>query len=205
VVIDMTRCSGGVTHESIKLNESRNGDSVETESKIIKHVDHERAVAKIAQARSKVIGVIKKHCKHTPVGYICPEGRITRLESDLQAALAACADANQFAEIEGSARRIRPGITYATVDWNDPSVTTAVFESLAEKVQAQLDLAKSLPVERLSEVKQELLQISTVVSGPARTALEYAARDIPAIMKARKDGADPDYSVLEAAVQWFRV
>lgn len=205
VVIDMTRCSGGVSHESIKLREDRNGESVETESKVTRHVDHEKAVGKIDQARRKVISVIKKHCKHTPVGYICPDDRIPALESDMQEALAACHNANQYAEIEGSARRIRPGMTYATVDWNDPGVTTAVFETLAERVQVQVDLCLTLPVERLPEVRGELLQIASVVSGPARAALEFAAKDVGAIQRARREGKEPDMSVMEAAAQWFRV
>lgn len=205
IVIDTTRCSGGVTYQSETMRTDRMGEAVETESKVVKHTDHEKACERIDKARRKVVSVVKRHCKHSPLGWLCPEDRITALETDMQDALAACADANMYAELEGSARRVKPGLAYASADWSDQGVVSLVYEALAESVQAQADLARNLAPERLAEVKQELLKIATMVGGPARAALECAARDIQAIARARRDGKDPDYSVLDAAAGWFKL
>jgi hypothetical protein len=98
-----------------------------------------------------------------------------------------------------------PSIVYATVDWSDPSISRLVYETLAERTADQRALAESLPPGRLGEVKQELLLMATMVGGPAREALEFAARDIPKVKKAREEGKVPDYSMLDAAVSWFTV
>lgn len=203
IVINATRATGGVSHTSEKVSETRNGEAVETHTRGTRNVDHDGAVKRIDQANRRVITTIKKHARHTPLGWIVPEDRVDAMESDLQEAYGACHDANRYAESEGSARRVQPAIAYASVDWNDPSLSRLVFDALAERVQAQVDLAKSLPVDRLAEVKAELLQIATLVSGPARQCLECAARDIHAIKRDRLAGKEPDLSVLEAAVGWF--
>lgn len=205
IVINATRAKGGVRHESEKLNESRNGEAVETTSKVVKHVDHEKAVARVDQSVRRVIATVKKYCKSTPMGWVCPEDRVPAMESEMQNAFADCAQANAESAMYGSERRVHPSIVYAQVDWNDPSITRLVYETLAERVAEALSQATALPVERLSEVRQELLLISGMVGGPAREALEFAARDIPKIAKARRDGADPDLDMLKAAVSWFTV
>lgn len=203
IVLDTTRCSGGVSYQSETLSTDRQGDAVETKSHVTKHVDHEKAVARIDQARRKVVNVVRKHCKISPLGWLCAESQIGALEQDMQGALADCADANMYAELQGSARRVKPGLAYAHADWSDQGVISLVYEALAESVKAQADLARTLDPLRLPEIKVELLKIARMVGGPARAALETAARDIQAIAKARRDGADPDYSVLDAAVEWF--
>lgn len=205
IVINATRAKGGVRHESQKLSEARQGEQVEVTSKVTKHVDHEKAVLRVDQAVRRVIATVKKFCKSTPMGWVCPEDRVPALESELQSAFADCAQANSESQMYGSERRVQPSIVYAQVDWNDPSITKLVYETLAERVAETVDQAMVLPVERLTEIRQELLLISGMVGGPAREALEFAARDIPKIAKARRDGADPDLDMLKAAVSWFTV
>lgn len=205
IVQNTTRARGGVKSESEVTDSTRTGEQLDTTSRIIRHVDHVTAVAKVDKAYQKVISTIKRFCRHTPLGWVCPEDKVGALETALMDAYQACADANDYAACAGSQRRVEAGIAYLQADWDDPGVIRLVYETVQERVSVLRANAESLPPGRLPEVRSDLLQLATMVGGPAREALEFAAKDVGRIQKARQDGRDPDFSMLDAAVQWFAV
>lgn len=209
VVINVTRCTGGIRTRSVKVGEERinEGEGLSTDRRVEREVDHVEAVKRINAASESIAYMIRKHCTSTAFGWVLHDTGRAAFENDLQEALGKAHGANQYAELVGSARRIAPGLVYATVDMGDPGVAKHVYTAIRETLEWARDSLLTGDPDKLTAVRPAVEGLATLTVGPANYAIHEAAKCVHRAVEVLrgKKGADPqpDLEPLNVAIGWF--
>lgn len=219
IVLNATQSGGGVQYERQLISTTTDGETgTRAESIVVKKVDHEQLVAKMAKLRNKIDYVFRSHATLVSFGFVATDEQLTKLRGEV-GPLKEEADAlNEEARTVGSRHRIRVAMMTALISSGDgedgPAAAKAIAETITSHLADYKDALLALDLNLVKTIQLRARNLDKLALGVSGTILLGAIDSVKAavktIKKGLKDAHDPstiraslDLTPIDVAVSWF--
>jgi len=219
ILLNATQSGGGVQYERQPISTTAEGTAgTRTESIVVKKVDHEPVVAKMAKLRNKIDYMFRSHATLVSFGFVATDEQLAKLRAEI-GPLKEEADAlNEEARTVGSRHRIRIAMMTALLSSGDgqdgPAAAKAIADTITSHLADYKDALLALDLNLVKTIQIRSRNLDKLALGVPGTILRNAVDCVKAavkdIKKGIKDAHDPstiraslELTPIDVAVSWF--
>lgn len=219
IVLNATQSGGGVQYERQPISTTVEGESgTRTESIVVKKVDHEQLVAKMAKLRNKIDYVFRSCATLVSFGFVATDEQLAKLRAEVEPLKEEANALNEEARAVGSRHRIRVAMMTALLASgagdDGPAAAKAIAETITGHLADYKDALLALDLNLVKTIQIRARNLDKLALGIPGTILRSAIDCVKAavkdIKKGVKDAHDPatiraalDLNPIDVAVSWF--
>lgn len=219
LVLNATQSGGGVQYERQPISTTTEGESgTRTESIVVKKVDHQPVVEKMAKLRNKIDYTFRSIATLVSFGFVATDEQLAKLRTEIGPLKEEADTLNEEARSVGSKHRIRVAMMTMLLSSGDggdgPAAAKAIANTITDHLSDYKDALLALDLNLVKTVQIRARNLDKLALGVPGTILRGATDCVKAavkdIKKGIKDAHDPstiraslELSPIDVAVSWF--
>lgn len=171
IIIDTSRTRGGVTYVRDYEKQRKQGRGHKVTIRTVKQIDNAKLVAETDALVQSARYVLRKHCAKTSLGWFARAGVLADIEAEFAELRYQAQEANERAQVAGSARRVQIGYVPLVLDFGLPGAAEEIRRTIAELCQDFVDTLRAGDVTGLGKLFIRAKNLEQLAIGPGRAVI----------------------------------